>query len=77
MIWDGWKHITKLDPDKPITPEVVKTVVESGTDAVMISGTQRITSKKISKLMEMLREAATWVRACPGAHVCTRVDTSC
>jgi len=54
--WQDWKHITKLDPDKPITKSALETVVESGTDAIMISGTQNITGKKVSQLISLLKE---------------------
>jgi len=56
MFWDGWKHITKLDPDKPVSPEELSDIVGSGTDAIMVSGTQNITSDKVSKLISMLEE---------------------
>ncbi len=54
--WKGWKHITKLDPDKPITKSALETIVESGTDAIMISGTQNITGKNVSQLIFLLKE---------------------
>ena len=54
--WQDWKHITKLDPDKPITKSALETVVESGTDAIMISGTQNITGKNVSQLISLLKE---------------------
>ena len=54
--WRRWRHITKLDPDKPISASQVKFIVESGTDAIMISGTQNITAEKVKKLISMLSE---------------------
>jgi len=54
--WRTWKHITKLDPDKHISKADLKTVVESGTDAIVISGTQNITDKNVAKLIEMLND---------------------
>jgi phosphoglycerol geranylgeranyltransferase len=55
MIWKEWKHLTKLDPDRVVSKEAVQAVAESGTDAIMISGTQRITQRKIMKLIELLK----------------------
>ena len=54
--WEEWKHITKLDPDKQITEAALETIVESGTDAIMISGTQNITDKNVSQLTTLLKE---------------------
>lgn len=54
--WRNWKHITKLDPDKPISPAILRTIVNSGTDAIMISGTQNITHKKVSQLITYLKD---------------------
>jgi phosphoglycerol geranylgeranyltransferase len=54
--WKNWEHITKLDPDKHISKDDLKTVVESGTDAIMISGTQNITDKNVSRLISMLKD---------------------
>jgi phosphoglycerol geranylgeranyltransferase len=54
--WKEWKHITKLDPDKQITEAALETIVESGTDAIMISGTQNITDKNVSHLITLLKE---------------------
>ncbi|MFZ2070018.1 MAG: phosphoglycerol geranylgeranyltransferase [Halobacteriota archaeon] len=54
--WKEWKHITKLDPDKPITNSMIETIIESGTDAIMISGTQNITTKNVSRLISLLKD---------------------
>lgn len=53
MIGD-WNHITKIDPDKKISQERLDKVVKSGTDALMISGTQGVTRKKLEKTLGML-----------------------
>ena len=54
--FSSWKHITKLDPDKKNTKEVIQTVLESKTDAIMVSGTQRITKRKVVKLINLLKD---------------------
>ncbi|HTX44327.1 MAG TPA: phosphoglycerol geranylgeranyltransferase [Methanocella sp.] len=52
--WKKWRHVTKLDPDKPITPKDVAAIVDSGTDAVFVSGTQNITKENVARLVDML-----------------------
>ncbi|MBN1763467.1 MAG: phosphoglycerol geranylgeranyltransferase [Methanomicrobia archaeon] len=54
--WKNWQHITKLDPDKYISPKDLETIVESGTDALMVSGTQNITDKNVSRLITHLED---------------------
>ena len=53
--WRNWKHITKLDPDKKITKKAVDTIIRTGTDAIMISGTLGITKEKIKHIMKLLK----------------------
>lgn len=54
--WKNWKHITKLDPDKKINDKIIESIIETGTDAIMISGTQHITKENVAGLLEMLKE---------------------
>ena len=54
--WKTWVHVTKLDPDKRLTPEAVAEVATSGTDALMISGTLNITLENVSALKRQLEE---------------------
>ncbi len=54
--WENWQHITKLDPDKSLSHDDLETIVESGTDAIMISGTQNITNTNVSQLISRLKD---------------------
>jgi phosphoglycerol geranylgeranyltransferase len=54
--WRNWKHITKLDPDKKINSKIIESIIETGTDAIMISGTQNITKDNVAQLLKMLKD---------------------
>ena len=38
-----WRHVFKLDPNKEITDEELDRICESGTDAIMVGGTDGVT----------------------------------
>ncbi|MCX6694588.1 MAG: phosphoglycerol geranylgeranyltransferase [Methanomicrobiales archaeon] len=49
--WKSWVHVTKLDPDKNLSPEALDMVASSGTDALMLSGTLNVTADKMRILL--------------------------
>lgn len=50
-----WRHVFKLDPDKEISDEQLERICESGTDAVMVGGTDGVTLEKVLDLMARIR----------------------
>ncbi|WP_411739416.1 heptaprenylglyceryl phosphate synthase [Peribacillus sp. S4] len=50
-----WKHVFKLDPNKEISDEALEKVCESGTDAIMVGGTDGITIENVLHLMARVR----------------------
>jgi len=49
-----WSHITKLDPDKELSDEVADGIASSGTDAVVVGGTQGVTREKARSFLSAL-----------------------
>lgn len=56
--WREWRHVVKLDPDRPLSTELVNAIQRSGTDAVLLGGTQRITYENVNALLGRLRRHA-------------------
>ncbi len=52
--WKTWAHVTKLDPDKTLPPGAIEDIVTSGTDALMLSGTQNVTQENLRELLDMV-----------------------
>jgi len=54
-MWRNWRHITKLDPDREISDEDLKTIATCGTDALLIGGTRGVTRQKVAELLKRLK----------------------
>jgi putative glycerol-1-phosphate prenyltransferase len=50
--------VVKLDPDRELSADVLNALPNSGTDAVLLGGTQRITYEKVNALLGRLRRHA-------------------
>ncbi|WP_019413088.1 heptaprenylglyceryl phosphate synthase [Paenisporosarcina sp. TG20] len=50
-----WRHVFKLDPAKEISDEALKRVCESGTDAILVGGTDGITLDLVLDLLVRVR----------------------
>ena len=51
-----WKHVMKLDPDKKISEKNLEKIIVSGSDALMVSGTQNVTRRKVEKILGMIKK---------------------
>jgi putative glycerol-1-phosphate prenyltransferase len=52
--WRAWRHVTKLDPDRPLDEETLQLVYQSGTDAIMVGGSTGMTLSAVSALLARL-----------------------
>ncbi|WP_297991481.1 heptaprenylglyceryl phosphate synthase [Anoxybacillus sp.] len=50
-----WRHVFKLDPNKHITDEQLEQVCESGTDAIVVGGTDGVTLENVIDLLARVR----------------------
>jgi putative glycerol-1-phosphate prenyltransferase len=50
-----WRHVFKLDPNKELSDDRLEIICESGTDAIMVGGTDGITLEKVLDLMARIR----------------------
>lgn len=55
---ESWQHVFKLDPDKHIDTAMLKEVAESGSDALIIGGTQHIEAESVRVLQQRVRDVA-------------------
>ncbi|ENH95730.1 geranylgeranylglyceryl phosphate synthase-like protein [Gracilibacillus halophilus YIM-C55.5] len=52
---DEWKHIFKLDPAKELSDEMIDKICESGTDAIIVGGTDDVTLDGVLHLLSSIR----------------------
>ncbi|UII56346.1 heptaprenylglyceryl phosphate synthase [Cytobacillus spongiae] len=50
-----WRHVFKLDPNKEISDGDLEKICESGTDAIIVGGTDGVTLEKVLDLMARIR----------------------
>jgi putative glycerol-1-phosphate prenyltransferase len=50
-----WRHVFKLDPNKEISDDKLEKLCESGTDAIIVGGTDGVTLEKVLDLMARIR----------------------
>lgn len=55
MEFKEWRHVFKLDPDKEIDDDRLEKICESGTDAVIVGGTQGVSFDNTIDLMARIR----------------------
>ncbi|MFM1654347.1 heptaprenylglyceryl phosphate synthase [Brevibacillus sp. B_LB10_24] len=53
--YSTWRHVFKLDPDKPHSDGDLEAICESGTDAVIVGGTLGVTYDNTLDLMARIR----------------------
>ncbi|RWZ57987.1 heptaprenylglyceryl phosphate synthase [Halobacillus fulvus] len=49
-----WNHVFKLDPNKPISDCDLDIICRSGTDAIIVGGTDGVTFENVTDLLERL-----------------------
>lgn len=53
--WRAWRHVTKIDPDRPLTPALLETVCTSGTDAIILGGSTGMTGEAVTAALDRVR----------------------
>ena len=50
MDFQNWRHVFKIDPAKNISDEDLEKICESGTDVILVGGTDGITLDNVLDL---------------------------
>ncbi|MCM3715503.1 heptaprenylglyceryl phosphate synthase [Alkalihalobacillus oceani] len=53
--YQEWRHVFKLDPNKEISDQDLEAVCESGTDGILLGGTDGVTLDKTLQLLARVR----------------------
>ncbi|MGN7312014.1 heptaprenylglyceryl phosphate synthase [Alkalicoccobacillus gibsonii] len=56
--YQHWKHLFKLDPNKELSDEALEAICESGTDAIIVGGTDGVTLDNTLQLLVRIRRYA-------------------
>jgi phosphoglycerol geranylgeranyltransferase len=72
--WKTWTHVTKLDPDKRLTGGAIEEIATSGTDALMLSGTQNVTRDNLLELLDQVSPYGLPVVVEPASPDCAIFD---
>jgi putative glycerol-1-phosphate prenyltransferase len=52
----NWQHVFKLDPNKTITDSDLKLICESGTDAIIVGGSDGVTAENTKSLLQRIKK---------------------
>ena len=55
MDFTTWRHAFKLDPEKTVTDEQLELLAESGTDGIIVGGTDGVTLDNVLDLLVRIR----------------------
>lgn len=55
--WRRWRHVTKLDPDRPLSHAALELVYRSGTDAILVGGSTGMTQAAVASLLGRLEDS--------------------
>ncbi|WEG12385.1 heptaprenylglyceryl phosphate synthase [Pullulanibacillus sp. KACC 23026] len=55
-LYKSWGHVFKLDPNRPIGDDALEQICESGTDAVVVGGTDGVTLDNTLHLLSRIRQ---------------------
>lgn len=51
--WTQWRHLLKVDPDKPLPEGVTYAdLADTGTDAIVVGGTTGVTAEKMERVID-------------------------